>query len=95
MRYPAWALLPFVLFAVISTMVIGVHQSSGQEPHLDPTVVASWEMITFSGDATVRRTKTPHGWLVITDLGNRSGALPVYIPDSGHTWLKSKTRSDK
>ena len=95
MRYPAWALLSFVLFAVISTMVIGGPQSSGQELRLDPTVAASWELVTFSGQATVRRTKTPHGWLVVTDLPNKSGALPVYIPDSSHAWLRSKARSDR
>jgi len=59
----------------------------GQEAELDQTIKAEWQTITYSGNATVRRTRVPTGWLVIIESNNTSDSDPMMVPDPKHEWL--------
>jgi hypothetical protein len=77
-----------IIIVIFASMVVGF-QSSAQDARLDPMMSASWEVITFSGNGTIRRTKTPGGWLVTSNASRGGNIFLVYVPDDNHIWLKS------
>jgi hypothetical protein len=95
MKYRLWVFSTVVIFVAFFVSVVVGLQSSEQRARLDPIAVASWEVITFSGNATIRRTKTPKGWIVVTNSSRGGNVFLVYIPDENHTWLKSSNRAIK
>lgn len=63
-------------------------QANGQEaPAPDPRVDATWEMVTYPGNAAVRRTRVPTGWLVIISENGCPGLTTMLVPDPKHQWL--------
>jgi len=76
-------------YGALGGIVVGViylaltsPQASGQEaPAPDSTVAATWETVTYSGSAVIRRTRVPTGWIVIV------GTRPMMVSDPKHQWL--------
>lgn len=46
------------------------------------------KVITLENGVTLKRIKTPHGWLVATD--GTYGSSITYVPDENHTWQLDK-----
>ena len=89
MRYPTCELSTLLLFFVAAMLCIGLpgDQAVGQDATPDQTIKAEWQVITYSGNATVRRTRVPTGWLVIIESNNTSGGDPMMVTDPKHEWL--------
>jgi len=70
------------LYLVIN-LALTLSPATGQDsaPAPDPTVNATWEMVTYSGSAVIRRTRVPTGWIVIV------GTRPMVVSDPKHQWL--------
>ena len=61
-----------------------------QDASPDPRIDATWEIINYSGKATVRRTRVPTGWLIIIESSNTSDSDPMMVPDPRHEWLNTE-----
>ena len=71
---------------LVAWALSALNDADAQDAALDQTIKAEWQIITYTGTATIRRTRTPSGWFVIIQSDNGDND-PMIIPDPKHEWL--------
>lgn len=92
---PIECLVTIAIIAILAALLIPpLKEARERQQRLieqsGPNLSTHWEWI--QKDLKIRRTKTPHGWLV--QQGGSTHNSMAYIPDPNHEWLMPKVEAE-